>query len=84
MDFGRKSRASFVRMLSYAIMGLVVSVSPCFAQENQRALEEIQKRVEEEKARARALQEMEASGVMQGLPSPKSDLSFDPGCSDFY
>jgi hypothetical protein len=38
-----KGRASFRRMLSCFILGLAVSASPCFAQENQSASQETQR-----------------------------------------
>jgi hypothetical protein len=42
-NINEKSRASFRRMLSCATIGLVVSISPCFAQGNRDASQELQR-----------------------------------------
>src|SRR5262249_46167513 len=93
-----ESRASFALMLSCAIIG-AASVLPCFAQENQslrtseemKRQEEIIRRRALEEAKRRALKEMKrlqetmsATEVSGHRILPRCDLSFDPGCSDFY
>jgi hypothetical protein len=42
-NINEKSRASFRWMLSCATIGLVVSISPCFAQGNRDASQELQR-----------------------------------------
>jgi hypothetical protein len=64
-----KSRASFRWMLSFATVGLVISISPCFAQGNDRD----------------ASQEMQGLGTVLPEITPFKCDSLDPKvCFDIY
>jgi len=84
-----KGRASFRWIFSCAIIGLAVSVLPCYAQESrsvsqeneqlQRVQEQLQRMLEMEKRRAEEVEAArQAQRKMQGLPVGVSPLPAPP------